>query len=430
MPHRPSVLLWAATLLVTGGIGTARAAAADVAAAAAADRPGGELRLRWDDLEASTQGPIAAANRLVPGLVAPTRSAAAAQAWARATWRYQRMALTGEVLAAQQRSEDGDASSEGRVNELFATLDQGAWQASAGKKIVSWDVGYGFRPNDVVQQERRRTLLPERIEGRAVIEVERFGAEDAWTLVAVQPQRWNDDADSTRGAGESALAARAYRRFGGADAFAFARWGRHTGWSLGAAGAWVVGDSLELHASARVMNAHDGWRIADGAASVPQPANPWSRATLSGGEQWLVGASWTGEAQQSVLVEAWRDTTTLSDSQWNDWNLRNQALAAGAAPAAARAVNLAWQASPFASPNLRRDNLFVRIAWQPTPWLLALDALVHPADRGRLVTASLQWQGNRWRIDAALRAAEGPVDAVLRQTPASRGASIAATWAW
>lgn len=423
MLHRPSVVLWAATLLVVGGATPARADDAS-------DRPRGELRLRWDDLAASTQGPIADANRLVPGLVPPTLSALAAQAWARATWRHQRASLTGELLAAQRRGEDGEASGEGRVNELFAALDQGAWHTSAGKKIVSWDVGYGFRPNDVVQQERRRTLLAERIEGRAVVEVERFGAEDAWTLVAVQPQRWNDDADSTRGADESAVAARAYRRFGSADAFAFARWGRHTGWSLGAAGAWVASDSLELHASARVMNAHDGWRVADGAAGVPQPANPWSLTTLPGGEQWLVGASWTGKAQQSLLVEAWRDTTTLSDSQWNDWNLRNQALVAGAAPEAARAVNLAWQASPLASPNLRRDNLFVRIAWQPTPWLLALDALVHPADRGRLVTASLQWQGNRWRIDAALRAAEGPADAVLRQLPTSRGGSIAATWAW
>ncbi|MCU0966314.1 MAG: hypothetical protein MUF08_14980, partial [Burkholderiaceae bacterium] len=103
-------MLWAATLLVVGGVAAARADDD----AAAADRPGGELRLRWDDLEASTQGPIADANRLVPGLVPPTRSAAVAQAWARATWRWQRASLTGEVLAAQRRSEDGEASGEGR----------------------------------------------------------------------------------------------------------------------------------------------------------------------------------------------------------------------------------------------------------------------------------------------------------------------------
>lgn len=396
----------------------------------AADRPNGELRLRWDDRQASAQGPIADADRLVPAMVAATPSAAVAQGWGRATWRWAAAALTGEAIATQQRSEHGAVSGVGRVNELFAALDRGAWQFSAGKKVVSWDVGYGFRPNDVVQQERRRTLLSERVEGRAVVEVERFSAEDAFTVVAVQPQRWSDNADSTRGADESAIAARAYRRFGSADAFAFARWGRHTGWSLGAAGAWVASDSLELHASARAMNAHDGWRIADGAAGLPQPANPWSIATLSGGVQWLVGASWTGQAQQSVLVEAWRDTTTLADAQWDGWRSRNSALVASPAPAAARAGNLAWQASALDSPSLRRDNLYVRLAWQPTPWLVAIDALVSPADRGRLVTASLQWQGDRWRIDAALRLAAGPADAVLRQIPTQRSGSIAATWAW
>ena len=38
------------------------------------------------------------------------------------------------------------------VDADLANNDLG-WQWSAGKKVLSWDVGYGFRPNDVVQQE-------------------------------------------------------------------------------------------------------------------------------------------------------------------------------------------------------------------------------------------------------------------------------------
>ena len=39
------------------------------------------------------------------------------------------------------------------------SAEHGAWAFSAGKKVLGWDVGFGFRPNDVVQQEARRSLL-------------------------------------------------------------------------------------------------------------------------------------------------------------------------------------------------------------------------------------------------------------------------------
>ncbi len=420
----------AAVVLATLGAVVVRSPAEELAAKPSPDAPTGELRARWDDRQPSTSGPLAVAHSLVPEIAGPIPSAAVAQGWGRTTLREGKVALTGEALVWQQRTEHGEVSGGARVDELFAAVDRGAWQFSAGKKVVSWDVGYGFRPNDMVQQERRRTLLPERLEGRALIDAEHFTADRALTLVAVQPQRWNDRPDATRGADEAAFAGRGYWHVGEADAYAFGRWGRHTGWSLGAAGAWVAGDSVELHASARRLNAHDGWQIAPGAGQAPQPANPWSQQTLPGGNQWLAGASWTGQQQQSVLVEAWHDGTALADAAWDDWFARNRALADSAAPPIARAANLAWQATPFDTISLRRDNLYVRLAWQPTPWLFSLDALVTPADRGRIVTAALQWQGDRWRFDAALRYNAGPADAVVAQLPTRRTGLLALTWAW
>mgnify|MGYP000585430599 CR=1 FL=1 len=41
---------------------------------------------------------------------------------------------------------------------------------AAGRKVVSWDVGFGFRPNDLVQQEARRaSLLPSALQGRPLL---------------------------------------------------------------------------------------------------------------------------------------------------------------------------------------------------------------------------------------------------------------------
>ncbi|MFI4932227.1 MAG: hypothetical protein ACHP83_18430, partial [Burkholderiales bacterium] len=79
---------------------------------------------------------------------------------------------------------------------------------------------------------------------------------------------------------------------------------------------------------------------------------------------------------------------------------------------------------------LRRDNLFVRLAWQPDHWLLSADALVTPADRGRIVTLGVQWQGDRLRLNAAWRAYGGPANSLFAQLPQRRVGVLAAAWAF
>jgi hypothetical protein len=96
----------------------------------------------------------------------------------------------------------------------------------------------------------------------------------------------------------------------------------------------------------------------------------------------------------------------------------------------AAAGNLAWQATPLDVPNLQRDNLFVRLAWQPDHWLLSADALIAPADRGRIVTLGVQWQGDRLRLNAVLRTYGGPADSLFAQLPQRRVGVLAAAWAF
>jgi hypothetical protein len=413
----------AALALALGGTATQ-------AAEGAGDSLGGELRLHWDGRSTSTAGPLAAANTLVPGLAPPAANTWIAEAELRHTLRGKLgttpVSLAGNLLAWHQRPEGQAAHSDARVNELYGSADLGAWQLSAGKKVIGWDVGYGFRPNDVVQQETRRTLLATTPEGRPLLQLERFGAEDALSLVWVNPERLNHGDDSTRGPRESALALRGYQRFGALDAFGFARVGAHTGASLGTALAWVATDELELHASLRVLQRHDGWQIGP-AGTRAVPANPWQQATLGGTSQWLVGANWTGQLQQSLMLEYWHDGTAMSDAEWDRWSLRNAALPGTPGPAIRAAGNLAWQASPFNSASLRRDNLFLRLAWQPEHWQLAIDLLLNPADRGRLLTTSAQWQGDQWRLNAAWRVATGPDSALVMQLPTRRSVLLAAT---
>ena len=394
-------------------------------ACAAANEFSGQVRPSWTEQEANPNSLLAQAARLNPDIAALPRSGATLETELRASGH----GLSGTVTLQQQRLEGTPARSKAWVNELYAAIDNGGWQFSAGKRIVAWDVGYGFRPNDVVQQETRRTLLTNTAEGRALLMAEYFDASTAWSFVAVNPTK----PPAQRGAEEPAFAARVYQRDGAVDWHGFARYGAHTGGSIGAAAAWVANDALELHASWRYLNAADSTAI-DPAASGLARSNPWSDATVRHVTQLLVGGTWTNAEQVSILAEAWWDGMALSDAQWNGWDQRNRQLAAlvgSPSPVRAVAGNLAWQANAFsASSNLRRTNLFMRVSWTLDKWQPAFDLLYTPADAGRTVTASLGWQGDRVRVDARLRLYGGPSDAVFAQLPARRIAYVAGTWSF
>ena len=385
----------------------------------------GQVRPQWFDQQANAAGPLAQATGLQPGIAPLPASYGAVETELRATGHG-----LGFIGTLQQQRREGDRlRSHAWVNELYGSHEAAAWQFSAGKKIVGWDVGYAFRPNDVVEQEVRRTLLSVTPEGRPLLMAEHFDASTAWSFVLVNPTKPRGQI----GADEPALAARVYQRDGSVDWHGFARVGAHTGPSIGAALAWVASESVELHASLRLL-AHADTLVSDASGATLARTNPWTPARTGNAAQALAGATWTNEAQLSLLAEAWWDGSALSDAQWDDWNARNRGLAAligSPAPTAAVAGNLAWQASAFnASTNLRRANLFARLSWQFEKWQPAVDVLLTPADRGRVVTGSLGWQGDRVRVDAGLRLYGGPAEALLAQVPARRIGYVAATWSF
>ncbi len=312
--------------------------------------------------------------------------------------------FSGVATLQQQRLHGTDqpvaTHSQAWLDELYWSGGSGGWQFAAGKRIVSWDVGYGFRPNDFVEQEARRTLLTVTPEGRPLLAAEHFSATTAWSLVLVNPTRPREG----RGADEPALALRAYQRDGAVDWYAFARDGSHTGASMGAAAAWVASEALELHASLRLLHASDS--IDAGTATGLIQANPWHDATTRGPTQWLIGGTWTNAEQISLLAEAWWDGTALSDahgtagaSATGSLRLSSITRLRWLSPATSRGR----PPRSNAASNLRRASAYARLSWQHDKWEPAIDMLYHPADAGHAITASLGWQGDRVRIDTGAR---------------------------
>ncbi|MDP3133061.1 MAG: hypothetical protein Q8M78_09005, partial [Burkholderiaceae bacterium] len=359
------------------------------------------------------------------------------------------------VTLQHQHPEGGPGQSDAWVNEAVLSGSLGGagnaspgpldgWSWSVGKKVVSWDVGYAFRLNDVVQQETRRTLSPATLVGRPLLMAEHFSADTAWSLVWVNPTQGKALAGMGQSADEAALAARVYQRAGSADWHGFARWGRRTGGSVGAAVSWVASDALELHASVRHYAHVDALISADTSSPVlPAPpgtalstTNPWQTALTGAGQQVLVGGTWTAENQISLLAEAWYDGAALSKAQWAQWAARNQGLPAWVAlgtPTQAVAGNLAWQGSAFSAAStgsLHRQNLYARLSWTHEGWQPAIDVLYHPADRGRMLTASLIWQGDRIKLEGGVRVNGGPATAVVRQLPVHKQGYVMGTWAF
>jgi hypothetical protein len=377
----------------------------------------GDLRLYADHRTLSSRGPLADARRGSSVIAAPDTWTGEADATLTGRWQW----LSGSVTL---RNINGNTSGNTRravLNELAASATLGDMQAAIGKKVVSWDVGYAFRPNDWVQREARRTLVPATLEGRPLAMLEGFAENSAWSLVAWRQTHRTQDANPLS-ARENALAARYYARIGSADLYAFGHWGSHTHGGVGAAISAVVSDTTELHASVAHTSRFASPVLTAGAPALAS-SNPYVTAQQNGAQQALIGMTWTTESKFSLIAEAWYDGTAPSQSFWSGWNQRNQTLrdiaVANSAPAltGAAAGNLGWQASLLQTSAARRQNLFVRASWNLGAWQPAVDLLLTPEDRGHAVTASVVWQGERVRLDFGARWFGGPKRSVFGQMP-------------
>jgi hypothetical protein len=337
--------------------------------------------------------------------------------------------LTADVAGRLTSRRGQPPLSEGVLNQLHYDVEALGAHLTVGKKVLSWDVGFGYRPLDVIQQEERRALVPFTLEGVPLVALERFGADDAWTLVYANPLRGR--AAAARDDESGAL--RYYRRLGPLDAHALVRWSLRTRLESGAAFTAVLGDALELHGSYLYQQRTE--RRVDALVGQPDGAlaagDPSVVRVCRDGMAGLVGATLTPGWNLSILAEAWLDPRASTRSEWRDMSrlavAQRALLNDPSTPREAVLGNLAFGARFFDRPNLLRQNVLLRVSGKWDRFEPAVDVLLTPEDRGWVATGAVAWEGEESRLEVGARMFGGPVDAAYRLYP--ERAILYASWA-
>ena len=309
------------------------------------------------------------------------------------------------------------------ANEAYVDFGAGGNRFTVGKKILSGDVGYGFRPIDVLQREQRLQVLPPTLEGVPHLAWERYTADSAWSIVLANPGH-RERADAKH---DGSLAVRANRRAGGADLHGVARFSDRYRAEAGGAVSAVPYESLELHASFLVQRRGERQvPLVEPAtnAELLDPNRAIGTETLSMPRKALGGLTWTLESGWSLIAETWWDGSAPTAADWkrlgDEARQRTALLGAPGVPALAVAGSIAASTQLFQAPSLSRRAALAHLGWSDPAggrWSGALDVLRTLEDGGWSVTASLAWESDRLRCDAGLRRFGGGPDSAFRLLP-------------
>ncbi|MDP2809314.1 MAG: hypothetical protein Q8O34_04125 [Rhodocyclaceae bacterium] len=327
------------------------------------------------------------------------------------------------LLTATESGQEGVKPS-GRfvANEAYADFSLGGERFAAGKKVLSGDVGYAFRPIDVLQRESRLQAMPPQLEGIPMLSWDNFSTDAAWSLVIANPGH------RRRGAAreDGSVALKLYHRVGAADLHGVLRSSSRYGLELGAATSVVPTEALEIHAS--LLTQRRGERrlpLADNASIGDLLTADGALATeaITSPRKALLGGTWTTAGGFSVLGELWWDGTAPAAADWQ--RLARQAAQRAALlglpgiPAAAVAGATAASMRMFDQGNLARRGMLTRLAWSEPGggWSASADLLRSMADGGWTLTTAVGWQSERLRLDAGLRRYGGRADSAYRLLP-------------
>jgi hypothetical protein len=309
--------------------------------------------------------------------------------------------------------------SDGILNELYYDTVIANQEMSFGKKIMSWGVGYGFRPLDVVQREDRRLLFLRTDEGVPLIAWDYFTDNGAITLAYINPLRGQDDDHLD----EESLAIKYYRLLDNIDIHAVARLSERNKVETGIGFAHIVNERLEWHGSVLYQYRYHKWlnHLTVSGSPLLATDEPMQEMFFHDGINALLGLTWTHSSGISLLGEFWFDNSAYSKTQWDALRLLTlsqlRLLETGTVPDGAVYSNVGASTQFLSQPNLLQQNLLLRLSHDGDTVDSALDWLYTPQDGGWVLSASVTHERNKQRLELGLRTFGGRANSVYHAVP-------------
>ena len=299
------------------------------------------------------------------------------------------------------------------LNELY--YDTVVQEMSFGKKIMSWGVGYGFRPLDVVQQEDRQIIYPITLEGVPLIAWEHFTDKAALLFAYINPLR---GINSER-LDEESVAFKYYYLWDNTDIHIVSRLSRRNKGEAGIGFTNIVNDNLEWHGSFLYLHRYYKRlnRLTE-SSSLLATDDPMIEEFFHSGINAILGFTWSHSSGISLLGEFWFDNSAYSKNEWNKLRQLTESqlrlLETSQIPESAIYSNIAASSQFFSQANLLQQNLLLRLSIDGDTIDGAIDWLLTPQDGGWVLTSSLNYELNRQRFEVGLRTFGGSSDSAFR----------------
>lgn len=305
------------------------------------------------------------------------------------------------------------------INELYYDFPAGGVEWSIGKKVLSWGVGYGFRPLDVVQRESRLADRPRELEGVPMIATDVFTANASLTAVWFNRLSLNQYQVQTA---ENELAFNYYTMMSATDVYSVAYVNENRDYMLGCGFATVVGDHMEWHGSVAYLSRYERY-VRDTGAPLLAESAPFSLQSYEGAAKVVTGGSWTWVNGVSMLMEAWYDGTAYSEDDWERLTetVDEQQDLLGSAPEHAVYKNISWASRVYQSGSVMQYNTLVRLSYDGEKLDPALEFLWTPQDNGLVYRLLLDMEYNRFlRFFFTYKQLDGDKNSAMAQAPVER----------
>ncbi len=323
---------------------------------------------------------------------------------------YKNNGFVVEWTGVQRLNEHRGPEYQGLLNEIYWDTSVYDWDVTIGKKKVSWGTGLFFRPLDVLQNTPRREILPVIEEGLSLVSVERYF--DLSSVFFGCATEWRLNNSSSKSINERCVL-RAQSLVGDWEYQSIIYSDELSGLKVGFGITGVVGQALELHASAMYLHGYQKYlnRLIGG-DQILVSRDPMIFTDRNGGVQLLLGGTYTWENNISLSIEYWHDDTGYSKSEWDDLislsNAQHFLDESQVVPTELVSGNIRWSSQVYLLRNIMQDYAALRAAYSLDEFNFSGYVIYSPLDESWVSTISASMEfGELHDISFGLRYFDG-----------------------